>query len=75
MKNVFKLAVFALLLAGVSLAQQEVSPDHFDAEPAKQPVKVKRVVKSSQPNARVAQTKHHAKSANKTMAIARVSAN
>ena len=74
MKNLFKLSVFALLLAGVSIAQQEVSPDHFDAEPAKQPVKVKRVVKSSQP--KMAQTKQRAsKPSNKTMAVARVSGN
>jgi len=71
MKNVCKLTVLALLLTGVSLAQQEVSPDRFEGEAAKQPVKVKRVVKTSE--TRMAQKKHHAsKSANKTVAMARV---
>jgi len=72
MKNVCKLTVFALLLTGVSLAQQEVSPDRFEGEAAKQPLKVKRVARN-QADTRVAQTKHHAsKSANKTIASARV---
>ena len=71
MKNVCKLTACALLLTGVSLAQQEVSPDRFEGEAAKQPIKVKRVVKTSE--TRMAQKKHHAsKSANKTVAMARV---
>jgi len=68
MKNVCKLTVFALLLTGISLAQQDVSPDHFEAEAANQPVKVKRMVKNNQTH--VAQTKG-SKSANKTIASAR----
>ena len=75
MKNVCKLTVFALLLTGVSLAQQEVNPDRFEGEAAKQPVKVKRVVKSNQTTAHVAQKHHASKSANKTIAMTRVAGN
>jgi len=75
MKNLCKLTVFALLLTGVSLAQQEVNPDRFEGEAAKQPVKVKRVAKNNQASARMAQKHHASKSANKTIASARVAGN
>ena len=75
MKKICKLTVFALLLTGVSLAQQEVSPDRFEGEAAKQPVKVKRVVKNNQTSAHVAQKHHSSKSASKTVAMARVAGN
>lgn len=73
MKNLCKITVVTLLLTGIGLAQQEVNPDHFEDYAAKQPVKTKHVVKTSQTKARVAQAKRQgSKSGNKTTASARV---
>jgi hypothetical protein len=71
MKNFHKIGVLALLLSGMSFAQQEVSPDRFEGDAAKQPVKVKHV--ATRANAHVAQSKHRAgnKSGNKTVLSAR----
>ena len=73
MKNLFTMSVLALCLTGVGVAQQEISPDHFEAEAAKQPTKVKRVVKSNTNAVHVAQAKHSVgkKSGNKTVLAAR----
>ena len=56
MKKLFSMAAVALLLIGVSFAQQEVSPDRFEGDVAR-PAKVKHVSKAT--NARMMQTKHH----------------
>lgn len=71
MKSVRRIGIFALLLSGMSFAQQEVSPDRFEGDAAKQPVKVKHVTTGN--NAHVAQTKHRVgnKSGNKTVLSAR----
>lgn len=71
MKNLRRISALALLLTGMSFAQQEVSPDRFEGDAAKQPVKVKHVVTRN--NAQVAQTKHRVgnKSGNKTVLSAR----
>jgi hypothetical protein len=56
----------------VSFAQQEVSPDRFEGDAAKQPVKAK-VATRNQHNAHVTQTKHRSgnKPGNKTALSAR----
>lgn len=72
MKNFFTMSVLALCLTGVGVAQQEISPDHFE-EAASQPTKVKRVIKSNPNAAHVAQAKHRVskKPGNKTVLAAR----
>ena len=64
--------MLVLLLTGASFAQQEVSPDRFEGEAAKQPVKMKHGAKPG--NARLVQAKHRAnnKSVNKAALSARV---
>jgi hypothetical protein len=71
MKNLRRISALALLLTGVSFAQQEVSPDRFEGDAAKRPVKVKQV--ATRNNAHAAQTKHRVgnKSGKKTVLSAR----
>ena len=73
MKNLFTMSLLALCLTGIGFAQQEVSPDRFEGDSAKQPVKVKHAAKSSQSSMHVAQAKHRAsnKSGNRTVLAAR----
>ena len=73
MKNLFTMSLLALCLTSVGVAQQEISPDHFEAEAATQPTKVKRVVKSNPTAVHVAQAKHRVgkKPGNKTVLAAR----
>lgn len=70
MKNLFRMSLLAVLMTGMGVAQQEVSPDHFEGDAAKQPVKVKQAAK---PNHNTAQAKHRvsSKSGNKPVLSAR----
>lgn len=71
MKNLRRISALALLLTGMSFAQQEVSPDRFEGDASRQPVKAKHIAPRN--NAHVAQTKHQVsnKSGNKTVLSAR----
>ena len=73
MKNLLRMSLLAALMTGASFAQQEVSPDHFEGDAAKQPVKVKQVAKPNQNKTHVAQAKHSvsSKSGNKPVLSAR----
>ena len=62
MKNLLRMSLLAALMPGIAFAQQEVSPDHFDSDAAKQPVRVKHVAKANQNTAHLAQAKHHVSS-------------
>ena len=76
MKNVFKTALVALVLTGLCVAQQEVNPDHFEGDTAKQPVKVKQIAKKSSKNLAATPAKHHTnKSVNKPVLSARAGGN
>ena len=72
MKNLSRMSLLVLLLTGASFAQQEVSPDRFEGEAAKQPLKMKHVAKPG--SARLVQAKHRAnnKPVNKAALSARV---
>lgn len=69
MRSLTQMSLLALLLTGASFAQQEINPDRFEGEAAKQPVKVKQVAK-----AHAVQAKRHAgnKSASTAVLSARV---
>ena len=44
MKNLFRMSLFALLLTALGFAQQEINPDRFEGDGAKQPIKAKQMV-------------------------------
>jgi hypothetical protein len=73
MKNLLRMSLLAALMTGIGFAQQEVNPDHFDGDAAKQPVKVKHVARANQNATHLAQAKHHVsgKSGNKPVLSAR----
>ena len=51
MKKLFAMSLFALCLTAVGFAQQEISPDRFEGDAAKQPLKTKQVIKKNQMSA------------------------
>jgi hypothetical protein len=46
MKNVLKMSLLVFCLTAFGFGQQEVSPDHFDGDAPKQPVKAKQGTKN-----------------------------
>ena len=72
MNNVAKVSLLALFLVAAGFAQQEVSPDRYEGDGAKQPVKTKHITAAKQNGTHVAQVRHHvSKPANKPVLSAR----
>lgn len=69
MKNFCTISLLALCLTAAGFAQQEISPDRFEGNASKQPVKTKQVVQKNH----VSAAKRHVsgKSAKKTTLSAR----